>query len=162
MLLAVPACVSGAIVLAMVLLVTGSVARRAVTGAEIPGAVELTEIGLYLSAVLAGALAAAQGQHIRADLLGPACTHARRAGSRRCRTCSAGGVLALTWVSWGRRRSRRRRAGWCAGRSPMPNGGSPRRSRSRSRCCPASSSSACCGWRSIPPAARRDEARSVA
>lgn len=71
-LLALPAAAAGAIVLAMVLGVTASVTLRAVTGAEIPGAVELTEIGLYLSAVLAAPWLLNQGQHIRADLLAAA------------------------------------------------------------------------------------------
>ncbi|WP_376096891.1 TRAP transporter small permease [Roseomonas sp. CCTCC AB2023176] len=71
-LLAIPAAAAGAITLGMILLVTASVLLRTVTGAEIPGAVELTEIGLYLSAVLAAPWLLNQGQHIRADLLASA------------------------------------------------------------------------------------------
>jgi TRAP-type C4-dicarboxylate transport system permease small subunit len=72
MVLAAPAALAGAIVLAMVLAVTASVALRAATGADIHGIVEWTEIGLYLSAVLAAPWLLFQGKHIRADLLAPA------------------------------------------------------------------------------------------
>jgi len=72
MLLAAPAAIAGAIVLAMVLAVTASVALRAATGSDIRGIVEWTEIGLYLSAVLAAPWLLFQGKHIRADLLAPA------------------------------------------------------------------------------------------
>ncbi len=70
--LAAPAAVAGAIVLAMVLAVTLSVTLRATTGSDIRGIVEWTEIGLYLSAVLAAPWLLFQGKHIRADLLAPA------------------------------------------------------------------------------------------
>lgn len=72
MLLAAPAALAGAIVLAMVLAVTASVTLRATTGSDIHGIVEYTEIGLYLSAVLAAPWLLFQGKHIRADLLAPA------------------------------------------------------------------------------------------
>lgn len=72
MVLAAPAALAGAIVLAMVLAVTASVGLRAATGADIHGIVEWTEIGLYLSAVLAAPWLLFQGKHIRADLLAPA------------------------------------------------------------------------------------------
>lgn len=102
MLLAVPAALAGALVLGMVLLITASVTRRALTGAEIPGSVELTEIGLFLSAVLAAPWLLHKGQHIRADLLGPALP---RAAARLLEAASdlLGLVvcLVLAWVSWG-------------------------------------------------------------
>jgi TRAP-type C4-dicarboxylate transport system permease small subunit len=72
LLLAAPAAVAGAIVLAMVLAVTLSVTLRATTGSDIRGIVEWTEIGLYLSAVLAAPWLLFPGKHIRADLLAPA------------------------------------------------------------------------------------------
>jgi TRAP-type C4-dicarboxylate transport system permease small subunit len=72
MLLAAPAAVAGAVVLAMVLAVTASVVLRATSGSDIHGIVEYTEIGLYLSAVLAAPWLLFQGRHIRADLLAPA------------------------------------------------------------------------------------------
>jgi TRAP-type C4-dicarboxylate transport system permease small subunit len=72
MVLAAPAAAAGAIVLAMVLGITASVGLRATTGADIHGIVEWTEIGLYLSAVLAAPWLLFQGRHIRADLLAPA------------------------------------------------------------------------------------------
>jgi TRAP-type C4-dicarboxylate transport system permease small subunit len=102
LLLAVPAALAGAVTLAMVLLVTASVARRAATGAEIPGAVELTEIGLYLSAVLAAPWLLHKGQHIRADLLGPSLP----AGAARVLEALSDLLgllvcLVLAWVSWG-------------------------------------------------------------
>ena len=102
MLLALPAAVAGLLVLGMVLLITASVARRALTGAEIPGTVELSEIGLYLSAALAAPWLLHKGQHIRADLLGPALPPA---GARLLEGLSDGLGLAvcavLAWVSWG-------------------------------------------------------------
>lgn len=101
-LLAAPALVAGAIVLGMVLLVTASVARRFFTGAEIPGAVELTEIGLYLSAVLAAPWLLHQGQHIRADLLGPALPPgAARVLEAVSDLLGLLVCLVLSWVSWG-------------------------------------------------------------
>lgn len=100
--LAVPAAVAGLIVLGMVLLITASVAQRAATGAEIAGTVELSEIGLYLSAVLAAPWLLHKGQHIRADLLGPALP---TAGARLLEGLSdALGLLVcaiLAWVAWG-------------------------------------------------------------
>lgn len=101
-LLAAPAAVAGALVLAMVLLITASVAQRAVTGAEIRGAVELSEIGLYLSAVLAAPWLLHKGQHIRADLLGPALP----AGPARLLEAASDLLgllvcLVLAWVAWG-------------------------------------------------------------
>jgi TRAP-type C4-dicarboxylate transport system permease small subunit len=102
LLLAAPAAAAGAITLAMVLLVTASVARRALTGAEIPGAVELTEIGLYLSAVLAAPWLLHRGQHIRADLLGPALpAGAARVLELLSDLLGLAVCLVLAWVSWG-------------------------------------------------------------
>jgi TRAP-type C4-dicarboxylate transport system permease small subunit len=102
LLLAVPAIGAGALVLGMVLLVTASVGRRALTGAEIPGSVELTEIGLYLSAVRAAPWLLHKGQHIRTDLLGPALPVA---AARMLEAASdLLGLLVcavLAWVSWG-------------------------------------------------------------
>jgi TRAP-type C4-dicarboxylate transport system permease small subunit len=101
-LLAVPAVAAGALLLGMVLLITASVARRALTGAEIAGSVELTEIGLYLSAVLAAPWLLHKGQHIRADLLGPALPPT---GARLLEALSdllgLAVCAALAWVSWG-------------------------------------------------------------
>jgi TRAP-type C4-dicarboxylate transport system permease small subunit len=101
-LLAVPAVAAGAITLGMVLLVTASVMLRAVTGAEIAGAVELTEIGLYLSAVLAAPWLLHKGQHIRADLLGPALPpRAARLLEAFSDLLGLAVCVVLTWVSYG-------------------------------------------------------------
>ncbi len=101
-LLAVPAVAAGAITLGMVLLVTASVTLRAVTGAEIAGAVELTEIGLYLSAVLAAPWLLHKGQHIRADLLGPSLPpRAARLLEAFSDLLGLAVCLVLAWVSWG-------------------------------------------------------------
>jgi TRAP-type transport system small permease protein len=101
-LLAAPAAIAGALVLGMVLLITASVTQRALTGAEIPGSVELTEIGLYLSAVLAAPWLLHKGQHIRADLLGPALPPG---GARLLEAASdllgLAVCLVLVWVSFG-------------------------------------------------------------
>jgi TRAP-type C4-dicarboxylate transport system permease small subunit len=100
--LAVPAVAAGAITLGMVLLVTASVAQRTATGAEIAGAVELTEIGLYLSAVLAAPWLLHRGQHIRADLLGPALPAAAARWLEAASDLLGLLVcLVLAWVSWG-------------------------------------------------------------
>ncbi len=101
-LLAAPAAVAGAIVLAMVLGVTASVGLRAITGAEIPGAVELTEIGLYLSAILAAPWLLHQGQHIRADLLGSALPlGAARALEMASDVLGLVVCLILAYAAWG-------------------------------------------------------------
>lgn len=101
MVLAAPAALAGAIVLAMVLAVTASVGFRAATGADIHGIVEWTEIGLYLSAVLAAPWLLFQGKHIRADLLAPALPR------RLARVVEAAADLVglvvsavLLWQSW--------------------------------------------------------------
>ena len=100
--LAAPAAVAGALVLGMVLLVTASVTQRALTGAEIAGSVELTEIGLYLSAVLAAPWLLHRGQHIRADLLGPALPpRAARALEAASDLLGLIVCLVLAWVAWG-------------------------------------------------------------
>jgi TRAP-type C4-dicarboxylate transport system permease small subunit len=100
--LAVPAAVAGAIVLAMVLGVTASVALRAATGSEIRGTTELTEIGLYLSAVLAAQWLLHRGQHIRADLLGPALPPgAARALEAVADLVGLGVCLVLAWQAYG-------------------------------------------------------------
>jgi TRAP-type C4-dicarboxylate transport system permease small subunit len=100
--LAAPAILAGGLVLGMVLLVTASVVLRTLTGVEIPGAVELTEIGLYLSAVLAAPWLLHKGQHIRADLLGPLLP---RRGARALEAASDLLGLAvcntLAWVAYG-------------------------------------------------------------
>lgn len=102
LLLALPAVVAGALVLGMVLLITASVTRRALTGAEIPGSVELTEIGLYLSAVLAAPWLLHKGQHIRADLLAPALPPAAaRLLEAASDLLGLAVCTALAWVSWG-------------------------------------------------------------
>lgn len=101
-LLAAPAAVAGLLVLAMVLLVTASVAMRAVTGAEIAGSVELTEIGLYLSAILAAPWLLHRGQHIRADLLGPALPPGpARVLEALADLLGLAVCLVLAWVSYG-------------------------------------------------------------
>ncbi len=101
LLLAAPAAVAGALVLGMVLLITASIAQRALTGAEIAGTVELTEIGLYLSTVLAAPWLLHQGQHIRVDLLGSALP---RGPARLLEAASdllgLAVCLVLFWVSW--------------------------------------------------------------
>lgn len=97
-LLAIPAAAAGAIVLAMVLGVTASVTLRAATGAEIPGAVELTEIGLYLSAVLAAPWLLNQGQHIRADLL--AASLPRPAARILEMACDVLGIVVSVLLAW--------------------------------------------------------------
>jgi TRAP-type C4-dicarboxylate transport system permease small subunit len=102
LLLAVPAAAAGALVLGMVLLITASIAQRAVTGAEIAGTVELTEIGLYLSTVLAAPWLLHQGQHIRADLLGAALPRGpARLLEAACDLLGLAVCLVLVWVSWG-------------------------------------------------------------
>jgi TRAP-type C4-dicarboxylate transport system permease small subunit len=101
LLLAAPAAIAGAIVLAMVLGITASVAQRALTGAEIRGMTELTEIGLYLSALLAAPWLLARGAHIRADLLGPALP--RRAAQALEAVADVIGIavcLAVAWQAW--------------------------------------------------------------
>ena len=101
LLLAAPAVVAGALVLGMVLLITASVAQRALTGAEIAGSVELTEIGLYLFAVLAAPWLLHKGQHIRADLLGAALPPApARLLEAASDLLGLAVCLVLTWVSW--------------------------------------------------------------
>lgn len=100
--LAVPAILAGAIVLGMMLLISASVARRALIGAEIPGSVELTEIGLYLSAVLAAPWLLHRGQHIRVDLLGPALPPAAAQLLEAASDLLGLAVcLVLAWVSLG-------------------------------------------------------------
>ena len=100
--LALPAAIAGALVLGMVLLITASVTRRALTGAEIPGSVELTEIGLYLSAVLAAPWLLHKGQHIRADLLGPALPpNAARILDAVSDLLGLAVCVVLGWVSFG-------------------------------------------------------------
>lgn len=100
--LAAPAAVAGVLVLGMVLLVTASVAQRTATGAEIAGSVELTEIGLYLSAVLAAPWLLHKGQHIRADLLGPSLPPAAARWLEAASDLLGLAVcLVLAWVSWG-------------------------------------------------------------
>jgi TRAP-type C4-dicarboxylate transport system permease small subunit len=102
LLLAGPAAVAGVLVLGMVLLITASIAQRAMTGTEIAGTVELTEIGLYLSTVLAAPWLLNKGQHIRADLLGAALPP----GPARLLEAASDllglvACLVLVWVSWG-------------------------------------------------------------
>lgn len=98
LLLAAPAAIAGAIVLAMVLGITASVTQRTLTGAEIRGMTELTEIGLYLSAVLAAPWLLWRGAHIRADLLGPALP--RRAAQALEALADTLGMLVSVTVAW--------------------------------------------------------------
>lgn len=100
--LTVPAAAAGAILLLMVLGVTLGVAQRAMTGADIPGMVELTEVGLYLSAILAAPWLLRRGGHIRADLLAPSLPPA---GARVLEALSnlfgLAVCLVLAVASWG-------------------------------------------------------------
>jgi TRAP-type C4-dicarboxylate transport system permease small subunit len=99
--LAAPAAVAGAIVLAMVLAVTLSVTLRATTGSDIRGIVEWTEIGLYLSAVLAAPWLLFQGKHIRADLLAPALPRPlARVIEALADLIGLAVSLVLLWQSW--------------------------------------------------------------
>jgi TRAP-type C4-dicarboxylate transport system permease small subunit len=101
MLLAAPAAIAGAIVLAMVLAVTASVALRAATGSDIRGIVEWTELGLYLSAVLAAPWLLFQGKHIRADLLAPALPRPlARAVEAAADLIGLAVCAVLLWQSW--------------------------------------------------------------